>query len=587
MNYHFVVLDFEFRGVAPGIVEVVCVVAHDLTADRVYRVWLEGEYPSSPPFPCGPDTILVAHAVAPAEARCWQTLGWPLPGGWIDTFVEERVRAAGEKPEDGFGLLACCLRHGLPCISSDEKKGMQESILRGGPYGPQQQLDILDYCESDVRETVALFRKLLPNMNVPQAIVRGDSMAVFAASGDRGLPVDVERFTTMKQLGNVGLRRLWQEHLDVHGLMQAGSFCYRRFEELVMKSGTPWPRTDTGRFKYDKDTLKDASKVYGEPWASVYELVRSIAEGAVDGLKIGSDGRLYAAPKPFMTFTGRAAPSTSEFLFLGPKWLRSLLQPSRGHTLLQFDWSNQEYAIAAALSQDQAMMAAYDDGDPYMTFAKMAGAVPPRATKDSHSVERSAYKIVSLAVLMGMGVVNIGRQTGTGYFGGQELLRKHKRAFPNFWDWSDAVAATGAAGRDIETSFGLVYNPGDPNQFKPRTARNFLLQSTGSDMLRVALLLLEQAGIRVISTIHDAVLVECETNRVEAVVRDVVSIMEDASQIVLWGRLTVRVDPPKVDLGHGELTRVDYPFHFQDKKGIKTWRKLAPLLNLHLDAYNG
>jgi hypothetical protein len=391
----------------------------------------------------------------------------------------------------------------------------------------------------------------------------------------------------MKQLGNVGLRRLWQEHLDVHGLMQAGSFCYRRFEELVMKSGTPWPRTDTGRFKYDKDTLKDASKVYGEPWASVYELVRSIAEGAVDGLKIGSDGRLYAAPKPFMTFTGRAAPSTSEFLFLGPKWLRSLLQPSRGHTLLQFDWSNQEYAIAAALSQDQAMMAAYDDGDPYMAFAKMAGAVPPRATKDSHSVERSAYKIVSLAVLMGMGVVNIGRQTGTGYFGGQELLRKHKRAFPNFWDWSDAVAATGAAGRDIETSFGLVYNPGDPNQFKPRTARNFLLQSTGSDMLRVALLLLEQAGIRVISTIHDAVLVECETNRVEAVVREVVSIMEDASQIVLWGRLTVRVDPPKVDLGHGELTRVDYPFHFQDKKGIKTWRKLAPLLNLHLDAYNG
>jgi hypothetical protein len=159
-NYHFVVLDFEFREVAPGQVEVVCMVAHDLATSQVFKVWLEGELPSSPPFPCGPDTILVAHAVAPAEARCWQTLGWTSPGGWIDTYVEERVRTAGEKPEGGFGLLACCLRHGLQCISSDEKDGMRELILRGGPYSPQQKQDILDYCESDVRETVALFQKL-------------------------------------------------------------------------------------------------------------------------------------------------------------------------------------------------------------------------------------------------------------------------------------------------------------------------------------------------------------------------------------------------------------------------------------------
>jgi len=424
-------------------------------------------------------------------------------------------------------------------------------------------------------------------MNIPQALIRGSSMAVFATIGDRGLSVDVERFTAIKQLGNAGLRRLWQENLDVHGLMENGSFVHRRFAELVVTSDIPWPRSDTGRFRHDQDTLKDAAKAYGEPWASVYELVRSIAEGAVDGLKLGSSGRLYAAPKPFMTLTGRAAPSTSEFLFLGPKWLRSFLQPPPGNSLLQFDWSNQEYAIAAALSLDSAMMAAYDVGDPYLEFAKLAGAVPLNATRDSHPVERSAYKIVSLAVLMGMGIGNIGRQTGTGYFGGCELLRKHKKTFPRFWEWSDAVAATGASARDIETAFGLVYNPGDPNQFKPRTARNFLLQSTGSDMLRVAVLMLEQAGIRVIATIHDAVLILCETRQAAMVVEQVVSIMEEASRITLWDRLTVRVDRPKIDPEHDEVTWVDHPFHFQDKKGVKTWRKLAAHLNLPLDAQNG
>ena len=424
-------------------------------------------------------------------------------------------------------------------------------------------------------------------MNLEQALFRGASMAVFADIGDRGLPVDTGRYEVVRELGNHGLRKLWQENLDEHGIMENGSFSHYRFSELVRESGLIWAVTDTGRYKTDKDTLKDASKAFGEPWTSVYELVRSTASGAVDGLKLGEGGRLYAAPKPFATVTGRSAPSTSEFLFNGPKWLRSLLQPGLGRSLLEFDWSNQEYAIAAALSEDSGMMDAYAAGDPYLAFAKTVNAVPPDATKDSHPTERDAYKVVSLAVLMGMGVWRIGRQTRKGFFAGEELLRRHKETFPRFWDWSDSVAATGAAARDIETAFGLRYNPGDPDQYNPRTARNFLLQSTGSDMLRIAVLLLADAGINVIATIHDAVLVECKTSRASEVEEEVISLMEEASRIALWDRLTVRVDPPKIDLKHDKVTRVDHPFHFQDKKGVVTWRKLAALLNLPLDDANG
>ena len=161
MSPRFIVLDFEFREVEPGRVEVVCMVAIDLATARVYRVWLEGRSPSGPPFPCGPNTILVAHAVAPAEARCWRTLGWPKPEGWIDTYAEARVIASGGRPEGGFGLLACCLRHGIRSISSDEKNGMREMILRGGPYDPKQKAEILEYCESDVLETKELFLRQL------------------------------------------------------------------------------------------------------------------------------------------------------------------------------------------------------------------------------------------------------------------------------------------------------------------------------------------------------------------------------------------------------------------------------------------
>ena len=66
------------------------------------------------------------------------------------------------------------------------------------------------------------------------------------------------------------------------------------------------------------------------------------------------------------------------------------------------DWEQQEFAIAAALSVDRAMSAAYTSGDPYLAFAKQAGAVPPDATKASHKQQRDQFKVCALAVQYGM-----------------------------------------------------------------------------------------------------------------------------------------------------------------------------------------
>ena len=56
------------------------------------------------------------------------------------------------------------------------------------------------------------------------------------------------------------------------------------------------------------------------------------------------------------------------------------------------DWEQQEFGIAAALSGDPLMMEAYRSGDPYLAFAKQAGAVPADATKATHKAVREQYK---------------------------------------------------------------------------------------------------------------------------------------------------------------------------------------------------
>ena len=67
----------------------------------------------------------------------------------------------------------------------------------------------------------------------------------------------------------------------------------------------------------------------------------------------------------FRARTGRNQPSNSRFIFGPSVWLRGLIKPPAGMGLAYVDWRAQEFAVAAALSGDQAMMAAYRSGDPY------------------------------------------------------------------------------------------------------------------------------------------------------------------------------------------------------------------------------
>ena len=101
-------------------------------------------------------------------------------------------------------------------------------------------------------------------------------------------------------------------------------------------------------------------------------------------LSVGPDGRNRVSLSAFRAKTSRNQPSATKFVFGPATWIRSLIRPREGTALAYIDWSSAEFGIAASLSGDQAMKAAYSSGDPYLTFAKMAGAVPSEATKTSH-----------------------------------------------------------------------------------------------------------------------------------------------------------------------------------------------------------
>src|SRR5262249_46921000 len=147
-------------------------------------------------------------------------------------------------------------------------------------------------------------------------------------------------------------------------------------------------------------------------------------------------------------------------------------------------WSQQELGIAAWLSQDAAMQEAYQSGDFYLTFAKMAGAAPPDATKATHPTVREHFKTMALGVLYGLSEPGLARRLGIPLCEARLLLQRHREVFRTYWAWSDRVEMQGMLGGRLHTVFGWQMHVGP--HANPRSLRNFPMQATGAEMMRLA-----------------------------------------------------------------------------------------------------
>jgi hypothetical protein len=312
------------------------------------------------------------------------------------------------------------------------------------------------------------------------------------------------------------------------------------------------------------DTFRQAAKAY--PIISpLRELRSALSELRLSDLAVGSDGRNRTILSAFRSRTGRNQPSNSKYIFGPSVWLRGLIKSPPGYGLVYIDWSQQEFGIAAALSGDAAMQAAYLSGDPYLAFAKQAGAVPEDATKSSHGPQRELFKLVVLAVQYGMEANSLAAQIGLLPFVARDFLRSHRETYRTFWRWSDAALDCAILTGSLQTVFGWhVHVAAHSN---PRSLRNFPMQANGAEMLRLACCLATERGIEVCAPVHDAVLICAPIARLENDARSMQEAMAEASRVVLSG-FELR--------SHAEPIR--YPGRYQDPRGAVMWRRVWELI---------
>jgi DNA polymerase family A len=551
-------VDFEFYAPDGERAVPLCLVARELRTSRHFRTWRdELSQLSEPPYRTGDDSLFVAY-YASAEMGCHLALNWPLPEYVLDLFAEFRVCTNGLNPLSGNGLVGALAYFGIDSIGALEKSEMRQLALRGGPWTPAERIALLNYCESDVVALVKLLEKLEPRIDVARALLRGRYMKAAARMEWTGVPIDTELLKVLRD-ARPDLQGQLIACVDAHyHVFDGRTFKVGLWENWLAAHNILWPRLPTGKLCLDDVTFKKMAIAYPEV-APIRELRESIAQIRSENLSVGSDARNRCLLSAFRAKTGRNQPSSTEFIFGLPAWMRNLIRPEPGYGLAYIDWSQQEFGIAAALSGDLQMLNAYVSGDPYLAFAKQAGAVPPDATKTSHPAIRELYKACALAVQYGIGADSLAMRIGKPPHAARELLNTHQRTYRKFWRWSDAAVNHAYLLNRLYSVFGWSVHVINSN-INARSLRNFPMQANGAEMLRLACCLATERGIHVCAPIHDALLIEAPVDQLEKAVEITQTSMAEASVGVLGG-FKLR----------SEAKLVRYPEHFHDDRGKKTW----------------
>jgi DNA polymerase I len=559
-------LDFEFTAESGTRPVPVCMVARELGSNRLVRLWRD-EFGTAPPFPAGDDVLFVAF-YASAELGCFLVLGWPLPTRVLDLYAEFRNETNGVPLPEGRGLLSALSHHGIASISKAEKNEERDLVLRGGPWTAAERARILDYCQSDVDCLGPLLERMLPTIRARrngfgQALLRGRYMAAVARMESTGTPVDAALLGRIRSCwGAIKLDLVSAVDKD-YGVYEGTTFKAGLFAGWLAAEQIDWPRTATGQLRLDSDTFRDMTKRCPK-LGPLKELRSSLSELRLESLAVGPDSRNRAMLSPFGARSGRNTPSNTKSVFGPSVWIRGLIRPGRGRALAYIDWSSQEVWIAAKLSGDHALLEAVMSGDPYLSFAKMAGLAPVDAVKETHKGIRDVCKTIVLGTNYGMGPESLAYRTGLSKIEASELLRRLAIAFPTFTDWAQHVVDVGQLTGSLSTVFGWTIRVGGDS--RPTSLRNYPMQANGAEMMWIACCLATERGIDVCTPVHDALLIEGPAGEISDAVAETRAAMGEASRMVLDQEVPT----------DAEIVR--YPDRYADPRGAVMWAHVTELV---------
>ena len=277
------------------------------------------------------------------------------------------------------------------------------------------------------------------------------------------------------------------------------------------------------------------------------EKLRSTYVDALPELVNPDTGRIHTSFNQTVAATGRLSSSDPNLqnipirTALGRE-VRKGFVAAPGKVLLGVDYSQIELRILAHFSGDDAFVTAFTQGvDVHKQTASVIFDVP---VDDVTPAMRGQAKTVNFATLYGQGAFSLARQLGISRDEARQFIDMYFERFAGVREYLDSQVEHAQEHGYVETLLGrrryvpeLRAQNWNIRQFGERVAQNTPIQGTAADLMKIAMIHVQQAlddadlDVRLLLQVHDELVLEVAEGDVDAVRDIVVARMQDAVEL--------------------------------------------------------
>jgi len=239
----------------------------------------------------------------------------------------------------------------------------------------------------------------------------------------------------------------------------------------------------------------------------------------------GRTGRLHASFHQTVAATGRLSSSDPNIQNIpirsaeGREIRRAFVARDADHVLVTADYSQIELRILAHLSQDEALLEAYQNDQDIHAFvaAQVAGIPLEEVTKE----QRSRAKAINFGIIYGQGAFGLARSLRIPRRDAADFIDAYKKRYAGIVRFMEQCVAEAEKTGRVSTLLGRqrtipeIHSRNRPRRaLGERLAVNTVVQGTAADMIKVAMvrvhrrILEESLPARLLIQVHDELVFE-------------------------------------------------------------------------------
>jgi DNA polymerase-1 len=222
--------------------------------------------------------------------------------------------------------------------------------------------------------------------------------------------------------------------------------------------------------------------------------------------------------------------------------IRAAFLPQDGWLLLSADYSQIELRLLAHFSEDPVLVSSFRNGEDIhaRTAAEVFGVMPEMVNPEM----RRGAKAVNFGIVYGQTAFGLASALGIPRKEAEIYIRNYFERYRGVQKWIEATIAEVRASGCTRTMFGRVrsipdMNARNPNarSFAERTAVNTPLQGSAADLIKLAMIRIDQAlsehhfAARMLLQVHDELVFEVPPEELESVTELVKREMENVATL--------------------------------------------------------